>query len=139
MNNLRIMNVCAMENKKKKYASCYDWIRFLSCWHTCTHTQDTQLHAGFTKVSTHVRKKFKFWYIFFLFFSFFFVIRKQITTQGELQNDIHTQTYTDTHRENTFGFHCIRLYCIRRLYINFPRNARFRQIIFYRSERKSVL
>ena len=126
--------------KTKKKNTLAVTTEFVSC------PVDTRVHIHRYTITRRIHKsiytrekKIQVLIYIFSFFLFFFVIRKQITTQGELQNDIHTQTYTDTHRENTFGFHCIRLYCIRRLYINFPRNARFRQIIFYRSERKSVL
>lgn len=52
MNNLRIMNVCAMENKKKKKnASCYDWIRFpVLSTHVYTYT-----HAYTRNTHTHTR------------------------------------------------------------------------------------
>lgn len=66
-----------MENKK--YASCYDWIRFLSFRHTYTHTY-TRLHTEYTD-KNHAKVSFTYttenssltYFSFSFFFLSFFV------------------------------------------------------------------
>lgn len=116
MNNLRIMNVCAMENKK--YASCYDWIRFLSFRHTYTHTHAhryTRLHTEYTdkdhtKVSfTYTTQNPSSTYFCFSFFFFLFPSPANslriINTNYKATHTWHTRRIRTQKHRAFLGFH----------------------------------
>lgn len=125
------MYVLWKTKKKKKHASCYDWIRFLSCWHTCTHTITRRIHKS---IYTHVRKKFEFgtriFYFPLLFSSssfsfFFFFLYLKANSKRFTKRHIrrHTQTYTRIHAEKPSSIFT-GLHRIRRLCIDSPRETR---------------
>lgn len=124
--------MCYGKQKRKKNTLAVT-TKFVSCpVDTRVHTQ---LHAGFTKVSTHTWEKnsslahvffiFLFFFLLLLFLFFFFFLYLKANSKRFTKRHIrrHTQTYTRIHAEKPSSIFT-GLHRIRRLCIDSPRETR---------------
>lgn len=107
MNNLRIMNVCAMENKKKKkmLAVTTEFV-FLSFRHTCTlihmHTHETHTHTRAYR-GTHTYMKSMNVNMEVYQWDLFFWSRIRFRRELRKRYTQITYMYTYTDRQNTIS------------------------------------